>query len=254
MDTVSPSATCWTARTSTNKISGVYTINPIRCTSAVQLYCDMDTDGGHWTVIQRRMDASVHFYMSWEAYRSGFGNAAAEYWLGLENIQQMTRQQDSKLRADMEDFEGNKVHALYSSFEVAAECDGYKLTVYGFSEGCTDSLTYHNGEKFSTFDKDQDSSSTNCAKLHMGGFWFKDCQEANPNRIYTWGRDSTMPNFGVEILERKLESRERRAEKEEDADKSEMFSGCGFLRDSNRRVLESLDLSVKAHSIPFVWV
>ena len=53
---------------------------------------------------------------------------------GLENIHQMTRQRDYELLVDMEDFEGKKVFARYSSFKVDAECDGYALHVTGFSK------------------------------------------------------------------------------------------------------------------------
>ncbi|KAM4524852.1 microfibril-associated glycoprotein 4-like isoform 1-T4 [Odontesthes bonariensis] len=180
--------------------SGVYTIYPIGSTSAVQVYCDMDSQGGRWTVFQRRMDGSVNFYRPWDQYKTGFGNAAGEYWLGLENIHQMTRQRNYELLVDMEDFEGKKVFARYSSFKVDAECDGYVLQVTGFSKegGAGDGLLRHNGMKFSTFDKDQDIWSGNCAKSFLGGWWYDQCHSANPNGVYRWGADKTLYAVGVE--------------------------------------------------------
>ncbi|CAM4458281.1 unnamed protein product [Leuciscus chuanchicus] len=55
----------------------------------------------------------------------------------------------------------------------------------------TATLTYHNGQKFSTIDKDQDTHEKNCAKLHLGGFWYKAC-------YYIWGevaKDNTIGNY-----------------------------------------------------------
>ncbi|KAK2820170.1 hypothetical protein Q5P01_023129 [Channa striata] len=51
--------------------SGVYTIYPVGGKSAVQVYCDLNTVGGRWTVFQRRMDGSVNFYRPWEQYKMG---------------------------------------------------------------------------------------------------------------------------------------------------------------------------------------
>ncbi|XP_038591634.1 microfibril-associated glycoprotein 4-like [Micropterus salmoides] len=179
--------------------SGVYTIYPLGERSAVQVYCDMTTEGGRWTVFQRRMDGTVNFYRGWDQYMLGFGSAAGEHWLGLENIYQLTKHRKYELLVDMEDFEGKKVFARYSSFSIASECHGFKLSVSGFiNGGAGDSLTYHNGQKFSTFDKDQDSSSSNCARSYLGAFWYNNCHYTNPNGVYRWGADSTLSTIGVE--------------------------------------------------------
>ena len=39
------------------------------------VFCDQDTDGGGWTVIQRRINLTQreNFYRTWAEYRLGFG-------------------------------------------------------------------------------------------------------------------------------------------------------------------------------------
>ncbi|XP_041958875.1 microfibril-associated glycoprotein 4-like [Alosa sapidissima] len=172
---------------SCSSISGVQTIYPNGADSAVTVYCDMgcenDTKGG-WTVFQRRLDGTVTFFRSWEEYKKGFGFACGEYWLGLDFLHQLTRNKAYELRVDMEDFEGNRAFARYSSFSVASEEEGYKLTVSGFTNGgAGDSLSYHNGQKFSTFDKDH----KDCANTYLGGHWYNGCHYSNPNGIYAHG-------------------------------------------------------------------
>ncbi len=53
------------------------------------------------------------------------------------------------------------------------------------------SLSFHDGQKFTTLDKDQDVHKDNCAKIRLGAFWYKDCVLANPNGMYIWGEDPT---------------------------------------------------------------
>ncbi|XP_032366456.1 microfibril-associated glycoprotein 4 [Etheostoma spectabile] len=181
-----------------SRTSGVYTIYPISSTSPVQVYCDMDSVGGRWTVFQTRMDGSVNFYRGWDQYKTGFGNASGEYWLGLENLYQLTLNRPSELLVQMEDFLGNRVFARYTSFSVGP-CEGFILTVSGFiNGGAGDSLSPHSGMKFSTFDKDQDAIPGNCARLFLGGFWYNSCHSANPNGVYRWGADGTLFAVGVD--------------------------------------------------------
>ena len=51
-----------------------------------------------------------------------------------------------------------------------------------------DSLLPHSYTRFSTFDKDQDfSSSYHCAQWLGGGWWFRDCFYSHLNGVYIDG-------------------------------------------------------------------
>ena len=113
----------------------------------------MSNGGG--SVFQRRMDGTVDFYLNWADYVKGFGDLNREFWLGLNKINRLTAAQSNRLRVDLEDFAGNKRFATYSTFKVGNADTKYTLTVSGYGGDAGDSLTYHNGMKFST--KDQDS-------------------------------------------------------------------------------------------------
>lgn len=47
------------------------------------VYCDMTTDNGGWTVIQRRVNGWVDFFRSWTEYKNGFGFSDHEFWIGI---------------------------------------------------------------------------------------------------------------------------------------------------------------------------
>ncbi|XP_074145223.1 ficolin-2-like isoform X1 [Sminthopsis crassicaudata] len=170
-----------------NTLSGWYTIYLSDCKSLTVL-CDMNTDGGGWTVFQRRVDGSVNFFRSWTAYKKGFGSRLGEFWLGNDNLHLLTTQDDSELRIDLQDFDHNHHFAKYSSFQVAGETDNYKLNLGAFVDGnAGDSLMYHNHFGFTTRDRDNDAYEGNCAMIYQGAWWYNDCHVSNLNGQYLKG-------------------------------------------------------------------
>nr|XP_031323382.1 microfibril-associated glycoprotein 4 isoform X1 [Camelus dromedarius] len=182
------------------QVDGVYLIYPSGPSVPVPVFCDMTTEGGKWTIFQKRFNGSVSFFRGWNDYKLGFGRADGEYWLGLQNLHLLTLKQKYELRVDLEDFENNTAFAKYADFSispnaVSAEEDGYTLYVGGFEDGgAGDSLSYHSSQKFSTFDRDQDLFVQNCAALSSGAFWFRSCHFANLNGFYLGGSHLSYAN------------------------------------------------------------
>uniref|UniRef100_A0A3B1KJ83 Tenascin XB n=1 Tax=Astyanax mexicanus TaxID=7994 RepID=A0A3B1KJ83_ASTMX len=148
------------------------------------VYCDMDTDGGGWTVFQRRVDGSTDFFRGWNDYSKGFGFLTAEFWLGNDILHSLTSLTPVTLRIDMQ-YGNDTAYARYSNFTVASEANHYAITLSGYSGTAGDSMSYHNGCPFSTKDKDPNPLSIHCAKAYMGGWWYKNCYKANLNGLYS---------------------------------------------------------------------
>ncbi|WAR22001.1 TL5B-like protein [Mya arenaria] len=150
-------------------------------------WCDME-DGG-WTVILRRQDGSEDFNRGWDHYVAGFGACTGEYWLGLESIHLLTLFNTS-VKIYIESFgdvSPTSVNAQYSKFLVNDALTDYRLEIDGFVGDCGNSIAYHNNMQFTTFDNDNDKYSGNCAVSYPGGYWYKNCQSANPNGLYLGG-------------------------------------------------------------------
>ena len=110
----------------------------------------------------------MDFFRSWSSYKAGFGSQESEFWLGNENLHQLTLQgkfparsreleghssgvlgsEDSpslpflpplpgtwELCVELEDFNGNHTFAHYESFRLLGEADHYQLVLGKFLAG-----------------------------------------------------------------------------------------------------------------------
>lgn len=152
-------------------------------------YCDMTTDDGGWTVIQKRVDAIQTFNMSWTQYENGFGDVTSSHWLGLKYIHSMTYGKRYVLRVEFTDWAGIKHYAEYDNFKVGGAGCNYTLESLGnFCGDCGDSLTAQLNSKFSTYDRDNDNNPIkSCSTLFKGAWWYKDCHSSNLNGEYKIG-------------------------------------------------------------------
>ncbi|XP_037799288.1 ficolin-1-like [Penaeus monodon] len=172
------------------------------CTKPIQVWCDMDTDGGGWTVFFKREKNLIQerFNRSWSEYKDGFGNPSSEYWLGNELLHTMTSSREYTLRMDLQLATGDFKSGVWKRVLVDDEIGKYKMTLSSYSpESSTTSncMSQSHGKFFSTYDRDHDSSSSNCAVNKQGGWWHYSCTSGSylyPTSPYPSGLASTCYN------------------------------------------------------------
>ena len=144
--------------------------------------CDMETKGGGWIVIQRRItNGNVNFARNWKDYVDGFGDLNGEFWIGLNNIYQLTTQQSVELQISVWNDTESAIIWNYRTFRISGPEDHYRLTLGGGIGNGYDAFVQHNGYRFSTFDRDNDGYRYNCAHQNQGGWWYRSCYHANLN-------------------------------------------------------------------------
>lgn len=187
------------------KVSGLYYVKPARAPEAFLVYCEIDSFGRGWTVLQRRRDGSVDFNKNWIQYKEGFGYLSpddkTEFWLGNEKMHLLSVQSSVPyvLRIEMVDWDGRKKYADYATFKLGPEVDSYRLTYsyyfggdagdafdgHDFGDDPSDKFyTSHNGMQFSTPDKDNDKFHEHCALQEGSGWWMNRCHAAHLNGKY----------------------------------------------------------------------
>ncbi|XP_008573234.1 PREDICTED: tenascin-X-like [Galeopterus variegatus] len=158
----------------------------------LNVFCDMETDGGGWLVFQRRMDGQTDFWRDWEDYAHGFGNISGEFWLGNEALYSLTQAGDYSMRVDLRAGD-EAVFAQYDSFRVDSAADYYRLHLEGYHGTAGDSMSYHSGSVFSARDRDPNNLLISCAVSYRGAWWYRNCHYANLNGLY----GSTVDHQGV---------------------------------------------------------
>ncbi|XP_069487412.1 fibrinogen gamma chain [Ambystoma mexicanum] len=199
------------------KTSGLYFIKPAKAKQQFLIYCEIDSSGNGWTVLQRRLDGSVDFKKNWIQYKEGFGylspNDQTEFWIGNEKMHLISTQSAIPyvLRVELQDWNGVKSNADYNTFRVGPEADKYRMTYSYFMEGSAGDAfdgydfgddpsdkhyTSHNGMQFSTYDSDNDKFDGNCAEQDGSGWWMNRCHAAHLNGKYYKGGVYTEADAG----------------------------------------------------------
>ncbi|XP_074650557.1 fibrinogen gamma chain-like [Tubulanus polymorphus] len=137
---------------------------------------------------------SIGFDRTWQEYVDGFGQDLttvtfpSSYFMGLERLHQITSNAKSyNLILSLEFSDGSKSTLNYRNFKVGDATVNYKLSYTSFTQaaGRTSNPTNNEFEiesskspknmAFSTPDRDNDQSPTNCATSAKSGWWFNDC-------------------------------------------------------------------------------
>ncbi|EEC11754.1 ixoderin B, putative, partial [Ixodes scapularis] len=164
-----------------NDVTSEYLINPHR---GCKVKCDMETNGGGWTVIQRRGGSETFeenlFERTEKEYQDGFGAGATSYWIGKSVLRLRDKEEISPL--------------LFSYFHCAHHVFGFQQPMVNSSEhqiNCGngspkhrtsyDALKTYNGYEFFMGDSQFMEPYSGCYPPLSGGWWYNECLRSNLN-------------------------------------------------------------------------
>jgi len=158
-----------------------------------------------WTIIQHRVfDHSPSFESSgWELYKVGFGiPMSSEYWLGLEQMHQITSTGRWKLLLSYQYKNGKYAWMILENFKVHDESTGYTLHLGALREVFNMKrndfeMRYSSGKKFRTKDN---SDKDNCPTRTKGGWWFLNCAYYCANCMEQVNRDAENKKIAIQEI------------------------------------------------------
>ena len=137
---------------------------------------------------------------------------SSEFWFGLDRLHTLTKNGSWNLKVEIKYNSlvylqavkpsprcGTWGIGVWENFSIGSEDDSYKLSigkrVKVQNMRSYDPFLYQNGMSFTTTDRDNDKSNSNCAKkLGYGGWWYKKCYKVcltcKPESDGLWAEDS----------------------------------------------------------------
>ena len=157
--------------------TGIYDVTTsatVAASSKIQARCDMESNGGGWTVLVRRtpdVDERVNFKRGWTEYENGF-------WYGLKYMHYLTSQEPVEVQVELKKTDGTKRILTYGNFKINGPDTKYTLQVSDPKQGGFNPFAHHNGRKFSTAERDNDNHGGNCVtRYNTGGWWYGGCYD-----------------------------------------------------------------------------
>ncbi|ESO01507.1 hypothetical protein HELRODRAFT_146843, partial [Helobdella robusta] len=92
-----------------------------------------------WIIIQQRMDTSVSFNKNFPTYEAGFGDQV-NFWIGLTTIYEITKNQNYKIRFEMQNSINNWYSAEYSFFYLDPPSSQYILRLGSYVGDAGDAI------------------------------------------------------------------------------------------------------------------